>query len=170
MRLNSPLLPRTSSDGSTTAMVILNTPIAKPPSTLFEKLWESSTFHICADGGANRLYEATKDIPTGNDNDDDNHNNPYIPNAIRGDLDSLQPHVREYYASKHVIIEKDPCQDNNDLDKALQKIVHPSINCDQVIVYGAFGGRFDQEMASFQALYKWADTFQYRMWLYSDET
>ena len=142
-------------------MVILNTPIPTPPSLLFERLWQSSTFHICADGGANRLYDATH----GKDN--------YLPNVIRGDLDSLRDPVREYYASKDVLIEKDPCQDTNDLDKVLQRIVQPTTRTgtyDRVIIYGAFGGRFDQEMGSFQALYKWADSFQNRIWLYSDET
>jgi len=161
-------------------MVILNTPISRPPSALFERLWTSSRFHICADGGANRLYEATQDSQS------DFLLEKYVPNAIRGDLDSLHDHVRDYYASKQVLIEKDPSQDTNDLDKALQKIVsvrefkaddEPSalpssitLPYDQVIIYGGFGGRFDQEMASIQALYKWADTFQNRLWLYSDET
>jgi Thiamine pyrophosphokinase len=40
----------------------------------------------------------------------------------------------------------------------------------QIFVYGAFGGRFDQEMASIQALYRWKDVFQYRIALYTDET
>ncbi len=184
MRLASPLLSRTptptagsntatmtTTTTTTTAMVILNTPITNPPSILFERLWDSSSFHICADGGANRLYTATKEM------------DKYLPDTIRGDLDSLQDHVRDYYESKHVQIEKDSCQDTNDLDKALQRIASPSTstltststlpstsNYNQVIIYGAFGGRFDQEMASFQALYKWADTFDNRIWLYSDET
>jgi len=184
MRLTSPLLPRTLpgtdvSSTTNTAMVILNTPMTKPPSLIFQTLWESSSFHICADGGANRLYHATiNDDENDNMNEKDHKHNAYIPSAIRGDLDSLQPHVRDYYASKNVLIEQDPCQDTNDLDKALQKIVnHPSLLSSSVgdspptvVIYGAFGGRFDQEMASFQALYKWADAFHHRLWLYSDET
>jgi thiamine pyrophosphokinase len=39
------------------------------------------------------------------------------------------------------------------------------------VVYGAFGGRFDQEMASLQALYKWSDTFRpANLWLYDEHT
>lgn len=192
-RLSSPLLP-SNTEGSfastrRTAMVILNTPIAKPPSPLFEYLWKSSSFHVCADGGANRLWEATKDIistthtSTTNSSSGKEESLCYLPDVIRGDLDSLRDSVRDYYASKGVLIEQDPDQDTNDLDKALQKIVAARnfdastssdtptpFPYDQVIIYGGFGGRFDQEMASFQALYKWADTFQNRIWLYSDET
>jgi Thiamine pyrophosphokinase len=41
------------------AMIILNSPIANPPSPIFQTLWNLSSFRICADGGANRLYDAT---------------------------------------------------------------------------------------------------------------
>lgn len=126
----------------------------------------------------------------------------YIPDLIKGDLDSLRPEVSSYYESMGAVVERDPCQDTNDLDKALQSVVlyrdgrlsgkkstgdskldgscassssrengvsnlSPAIN---VYVYGAFGGRFDQEMASIQALYLWASEFSYRLTLYSDET
>jgi len=86
----------------------------------------------------------------------------------------LKPNVRSYYEDQHnVTIEQDPCQDTNDLDKALQ-ICYSSNNDKgndrRVIIYGAFGGRFDQEMASFAALYKWAPKLDYQLYLYSDET
>ena len=138
-----------------TALILLNTPFSRPPSRLLERLWHLSTERICADGGANRLYEATD----GN----------WIPNRIRGDLDSLDPKVRAFYESKNnCTIEQDPSQDTNDLDKALQVCNTDTIK--RIVIYGAFGGRFDQEMASFQALYKWGPTFNYQLWLYSDET
>jgi len=97
-----------------------------------------------------------------------------IPDRIRGDLDSLDPSVRAYYESQGVSVEQDFCQDTNDLDKALQILVSDdkdsSNTVDRVIIYGAFGGRFDQEMASFAALYKWAPYFNGQLYLYSDET
>jgi thiamine pyrophosphokinase len=135
---------------------------------VFDRLWKSSHYHICADGGANRLMDATYDNHDTTNNN--NNTNSYIPNAIRGDLDSLREDTRLYFESHGVEIEKDPDQDSNDLDKALHKIMSISQDFDQIIIYGAFGGRFDQEMASFQALYKWAPKFANRIWLYSDET
>lgn len=141
----------------TTALIILNYPIPSK-SLLLDHLWKTSGMKVAADGGANRLYEYSKE---------------YIPDRIRGDLDSLNPQVRAYYESKEVSVEQDFCQDTNDLDKALQVLVNNKTNTktfDRVVIYGAFGGRFDQEMASFAALYKWAPHFQSQLYLYSDET
>ena len=154
-----------------TALIVLNYPIPSK-SRLLDHLWKTSGTKIAADGGANRLYEYSKD---------------YIPDRIRGDLDSLDPTVRAYYEGKDVSVEQDFCQDTNDLDKALQALVnyHDDDNrssdsnisnttnktiFDRVVIYGAFGGRFDQEMAGFAALYKWAHRFGSQMYLYSDET
>lgn len=148
----------TAPSSLTTAMIILNSPISNPPSPIFERLWRASDYHICADGGANRLMDATRD------------NDYFVPNAIRGDLDSLREDTRAYFESKGVEIEKNPDQNSNDLDKAMHKILKVPKDFDQIIIYGAFGGRFDQEMANFQNLYKWAPNFQHRVWLYSDET
>ena len=58
---------------------------------------------------------------------------------------------------KKCTIEKDPNQDNNDLDKALIALrkMQNKIKTDspfQTRVCSAFGGRFDQTMASIQAL------------------
>jgi thiamine pyrophosphokinase len=135
-----------------TALIILNSPIKKPPSPIFQKLWHLSSFRVCADGGANRLYDATSGSLE------------YLPDLIIGDLDSLRDEVRDYFKGKGVRIEKNPCQESNDLDKCLQVlrddwIQQSAVNC-RICVYGAFGGRFDQEMASIQALFKWKDQLQ----------
>jgi thiamine pyrophosphokinase len=141
-----------------TALIILNYPIPSK-SLLLKHLWKTSSTRIAADGGANRLYEYSKEL---------------IPDRIRGDLDSLDASVRAYYESQSVSVEQDFCQDTNDLDKALQILVSDdkdsSTTVDRVVIYGAFGGRFDQEMASFAALYKWAPNFNGQLYLYSDET
>jgi thiamine pyrophosphokinase len=116
--------------------------------------------NICADGWANRLSHYSKD---------------YIPSQIWGDLDSQDPAIRVYYQSQIVLVEEDPCQDGNDLDKTLRACVVNGENTrssciSRVIVYGAFGGRFNQEMASIQALYKFGPWFNWQLHLYSDET
>ncbi len=166
-----------------TALIILNSPIESPPSPIFTKLWEISTFRVCADGGANRLFYATVA------HNNDSKAKEYIPDLIKGDLDSLQPNVRDYYQNLNgnpTMIERDGDQDCNDLDKSLNAVSNwiserrrRSMSSDsgnignsavQIYVYGAFGGRFDQEMASIQALYRWKDEFQYNIALYTDET
>lgn len=156
-QFTSPLLDQETTHK--TALIMLNYPMQSPPSSLFTKLWAMSSGHICADGGANRLYQATKGL--------DDKNTEYIPDLIRGDLDSLLPDVRQYYQKLGARIELDPSQDTNDLDKALQ-VCNKTYS--RILVFGAFGGRFDQEMASLQALYKWGSTFDNQVFLYTDET
>jgi thiamine pyrophosphokinase len=178
----SPFLDDDATDTGTrqkqTALVILNSPIQKPPSPLFEALWNKSQYRVCADGGANRLYRSTvNDAGAGLDHA--LSQKQYIPNLIIGDLDSLQTRVGDYYkiagGSGTCNIVCDPDQDRNDLDKSLGAILeHYQMNgshrIGRVIVYGAFGGRFDQEMGCIQALYKWSHQFDYNMWLYDDQT
>jgi thiamine pyrophosphokinase len=201
---NPQLQPQLHPKHPTVAMIILNSPIANPPSPIFQKLWSLSSFRICADGGANRLYDAVSDDvlhrPLLDGDHRDVHETSYIPDLICGDLDSLEISVKEYYEQRGVDVIQDTNQENNDLDKALcairdwklkmttNSLVQESIettiqgydqgqkdnndNDDdlQIFVYGAFGGRFDQEMASIQAMYRWRDEFHYRIALYSDET
>lgn len=161
---------------TTSTLIILNSPIVATTNSnngnnggtgssnpCFDQLWKQSDHRICADGGANRLHK---------------YNPSLIPNLIRGDLDSLQLDVRSYYEQHGVRIERDPCQDTNDLDKALQSTLKNHNDDDDskadqestILIYGAFGGRFDQEMASIQALYKWGPKFNWQIYLYSDET
>ncbi|KAL7443496.1 hypothetical protein ACHAXH_007711 [Discostella pseudostelligera] len=164
------------------ALIILNTPIHKSPSIgnndapiqckqnsalsgVIGALWKKSTYRVCADGGANRLYEATV-LPTNQRDDDDDNNGDYLPDLITGDLDSLYPHVYEYYKSKGVEIIRVEDQDFHDFDKSLmaiekwigQKRVHQS----RVFIYGGFGGRFDQEMAVINALCVWGKKKTFR--------
>ena len=188
----SPLLSSSSSSTSTTttatteqphtALIILNAPLSNShhknsPSPLFQRLWDKAQIRICADGGANRLYalyHSTTTTTTTATTENNNNNNELIPDMICGDLDSLLPHVRDYYANLGVVIQGNRMdQDTNDLDKSLtaamrqytydasssSTFTRSSNNkykkCHRFAIYGAFGGRFDQEMASMQALYKW---------------
>jgi len=200
-RFVSPFLPRAaaasaSASASTAtagaaALVVLNTPLRRPPSAVFDRLWSASSFRVCADGGANRLYDATittttaaaaaAATATATAAAEGNAENYYVPDLIKGDLDSLRRDAREHYESLGVEVERDPDQDTNDLDKALRAVRDRCIAASSssssedrqrgfdVYVYGAFGGRFDQEMASVQALYRWSDAFDHRVFLYGDE-
>jgi thiamine pyrophosphokinase len=150
----------------------LNAPIAQPPSPLFAWLWKQASFHVCADGGANRLLHATSSSSSYSHNDalqQQAATTEYIPHAIVGDLDSLRPLTREYYQQRGVQIVSDADQDRNDIDKAVATVVahfttmRPNNNNDdddamtiRCVIYGSFGGRFDQEMASLQILYTYS--------------
>ena len=66
-----------------------------------------------------------------------------------------------------VKIVRDEDQDYNDLDKSIKLIKSLTTNNDlnqpslpsSVIIVGAYGGRFDQEMANIHCLYKWKQEF-----------
>jgi len=170
----SPLLPRQDADVPPTkqALILLNAPLGDSPSPLLRKLWETADVRICADGGANRLFRLQI--------------SDWIPTAIVGDLDSVHSSVREYYEAKGVSVQCNPDQDLNDFDKALTAAVQ-QYGCERCVVFGAFGGRFDQEMGCLQGLYKWSSTssnsspsaiestepekgFRPSIWLYDDHT
>ena len=202
-RFYSPFLQHDNTDNNhqrcSSALIILNTPIPEARNSLlpdvFKVLWESTTFHICADGGANRLYDATIIIDPSSSNSDDDA--ALIPDLITGDLDSLRPDVRSYYEKRGVSIVCVEDQNYHDLDKSLMAVEKwiestkistsssssSSINGEtdsvcttsqhQAFIYGGFGGRFDQEMACINTLYSWGrnESFQStQMSIYDEET
>lgn len=165
---DSPANGSSTSFATTTALVILNAPIREGLSPLLRQLWEAASLRVCADGGANRLRWAAAS------GDDEEH---YIPHVITGDLDSLTAANRAYYEQRGVQILPVIDQDRNDLDKAIAAVLDRfsgvSTERIQCVVYGAFGGRFDQEMASMQALYRWqqeATKNKMDLFLYDDNT
>ena len=58
------------------ALIVCNG--SPPPKSLLCKLWEKTTYHVAADGGANLLVK-----------------NKYLPDAVVGDFDSLDSKTRE---------------------------------------------------------------------------
>jgi len=132
-------------------------------SQLIEPIWNEFSLHICADGGANRLFDTSNQ----------NQKNILKPSAIVGDLDSLRLDVRTFYSSQGTSIIEDIDQDYNDVDKSLKyaKSYFDSLNDKsniEIVIVGAFGGRFDQEIASIHSLYKWGSVF-YRIVLMDNE-
>jgi thiamine pyrophosphokinase len=114
-------------NASPAALIILNTPIINHNNPdkgegsyalpgVLSALWKSSSYRICADGGANRLYKATVASHATSDNQPTVSGRSYLPNLITGDLDSLLPHVQEYYEQRGVPIVRIEDQDYHDLD------------------------------------------------------
>ncbi|KAJ3185992.1 cAMP-dependent protein kinase subunit [Gaertneriomyces sp. JEL0708] len=105
------LSPVPSSASQQYALILLNQPI--PDVTVLKRLWERSCTRICADGGANRLYECFSN---------EEERTRFLPDYIIGDLDSLQPSIRSYYESHKVQIHHHTDQDSTDLTKCLQTL------------------------------------------------
>ncbi|KAK1937867.1 Thiamine pyrophosphokinase 1 [Phytophthora citrophthora] len=131
---------------------------------LFWNMWSSASLTVCADGGANRLYDRSVALQV---------QDRVAPKFIKGDLDSIRPDVRTFFTAKGTTVLQDLDQYSNDLDKCLQLIYQEqqqqSNDKFSVMIFGAMGGRFDQEMQSINALFRWKDKFQQLM-LLSDET
>ncbi|KAL9024854.1 MAG: hypothetical protein Q9196_006213 [Gyalolechia fulgens] len=117
---------------------------------------------VYADGGANQIFHLDKT---------DEEQQTLFPAAICGDLDSIEPEVGEWYASKHVAIIRDPDQYSTDLTKSLKfvkSVAHDWISSTEdespksskagedllnAVVVGGIGGRFDQGFSQLHHLY-----------------
>jgi len=136
------------------ALVLVNAPTLTTEQLLpVTRLWESGAFSsvVCADGGANRLYDALSSDPE--------RRAKLIPQFIVGDLDSVRDDVCDFYRKHNTAIMQDPNQDNNDLEKCLLFIEGQDLTPrPEVIVFGAFSGRFDQQMAAFHCLYRFQNS------------
>lgn len=122
------------------ALIILNQPIGN--TRLFEKAWENCTLRVCADGGANQLYDycTPESRPK------------YLPDIVTGDFDSLRNDVREYYESQNVNVFKQPDQYSTDFMKSIRAISEHG-HTQGIIALGAMGGRVDQSFSSIHQLF-----------------
>ena len=186
--------------------ILLNSEALQAEVKALTSLWNIFEYTICADGGANRLYDGLKSLAASEESGDTtgaNHGErerdllcTFCPTHIKGDLDSLRPDVEAFYREAKSCVVRDSDQDTNDLQKCLrlvQKLVCPKQQQQQqqqqtandtdeqssaatttvfpspvvVVVFGAFGGRFDQQIASLHALYEYSAVFD-RMVLIGD--
>ncbi|KAH9902785.1 thiamine pyrophosphokinase [Cubamyces lactineus] len=132
------------------ALIILNQPFSFP---LLDRLWHSSRWHACADGGANRLHDLLKDL----DGKDKRH--LFTPDLIKGDLDSLRDDVRTYYSSRGVRIVYDHDQDSTDLMKCIAALVEDEraerhVEQNTIVILGGLTGRLDQTVHTLSLVHK----------------
>jgi thiamine pyrophosphokinase len=129
------------------ALIILNQPFSLD---LFHRLWTSCHWRCCADGGANRLYDRLDPVSRSQYVMSSVHQlitrcdapleYSYLPDLIKGDLDSIRADVQEYYTSKvcsviahnaliifnfqGVPVARDGDQDSTDLMKCVASLQH----------------------------------------------
>eukprot|EP00277_Geminigera_cryophila_P017218 CAMPEP_0179439846 /NCGR_PEP_ID=MMETSP0799-20121207/23462_1 /TAXON_ID=46947 /ORGANISM="Geminigera cryophila, Strain CCMP2564" /LENGTH=306 /DNA_ID=CAMNT_0021222637 /DNA_START=177 /DNA_END=1094 /DNA_ORIENTATION=+ len=127
------------------ALILVNFEL---PRDLMERLWFNATIRVCADGAINRLYATF---------DSEEERARFIPEYVRGDLDSVEQKVLDYYAGHGTLIIKDTDQDTTDLEKCILLILDNSTAYPQrqVVVLGAFGGRLDHEFSHYHVLFKY---------------
>ncbi|OAX41191.1 Thiamin pyrophosphokinase [Rhizopogon vinicolor AM-OR11-026] len=138
------------------ALIILNQPFG---AALLKTLWAACEWHCCADGGANRLHDALSITSSGSD-----LRTSFLPDMVKGDLDSLREDVKLYYTSQSVPVIHDADQDSTDLMKCVQaleekeRITGREIkSCPkqfEIVILGGLSGRLDQTVHTLSYLHK----------------
>ncbi|CEJ62176.1 hypothetical protein PMG11_10684 [Penicillium brasilianum] len=147
------------------ALLVLNQPINEKA---FGVLSEHASYIICADGGANRLYDMMKI---------QGREATELPDRIVGDLDSILPTIRKHYEDLGVPVIKDPDQYSTDFTKCLKYLnshaaeiitsprrqkgkpfstTPPSTL--EIVILGGLGGRVDQAFSQIHHLYMMTQT------------
>ena len=114
--------------------------------TVLRDHWAKFCLHVCADGGANRLYDMTS--PQSCD--------VYLPHTICGDLDSVRPEVLQYYQQRGTRVLKIADQDTTDFTKTAREVLalrqKRLANISSIYAANAIGGRFDQTLGNIQTV------------------
>ncbi|KAF9669341.1 hypothetical protein SADUNF_Sadunf14G0097600 [Salix dunnii] len=141
------LLPSNHRSPSVTyALVILNQPLLR----FTPLLWNHAQVKVCADGGANRVFD---EMPLLFPSDD-----ALDPDIIKGDMDSVRTEVLDFYTNLGTkVVDESHDQDTTDLHKCVAYIRDFTPNLDKsnlcILVAGALGGRFDHEAGNLNVLY-----------------
>ncbi|KAJ1262587.1 hypothetical protein BS78_09G119800 [Paspalum vaginatum] len=144
-------------DAAAVALVVLNQPLPR----FAPRLWPRAALRVCADGGANRVFDGMPGLLPGQDPDEVRQR--HKPDVIKGDMDSVRPEVKEYYSNLGTeIVDESHDQDTTDLHKCIAYIIAKrSPASDQsnlcILVLGALGGRFDHEMGNINVLHLFPD-------------
>ncbi|CAI9761462.1 unnamed protein product [Fraxinus pennsylvanica] len=161
------LLPDFPADNGSSqfyALVLLNQRIPR----FTPLLWNHARLRVCADGGANRLYDELPQLFP--DEQALAIRKRYKPDIIKGDMDSIRAEVLEFYTNLGTnTIDACHDQDTTDFHKCVAYICGlPNLENHNlcILVAGALGGRFDHEAGNTNVLCFFSTT---RIILLSDD-
>lgn len=148
------------------ALIILNSPIED--FEYFKRLYSHASYTLCADGGANRLYDLL--TTTYSDYAWDTALRKALPTTIHGDLDSLSDHTRSCFSKLGVEVTEDPDQYSTDFGKGINKVLAQKPHVRDILVLGSVGGRVDQGIGLLHELYREQKLRHpgVRFWLFSE--
>jgi thiamine pyrophosphokinase len=164
-------------------LVILNRPLANVEA--LATIWENTVYRVCADGGANRLYDVLSSeidsksstfVSAGNFNcplPAASLNEIQLPDMIVGDLDSLRDDVKAFYlGSGHTGILEDGDKYSTDFGKSIKLLASQTAEKDtgnDVLILGSLSGRVDQGLGILHELYREAKSHpEWQLWLISE--
>lgn len=124
-KVHSPLRLLETAARSSYALIVLNQPLDFKLLGNFQITWSNSTWQLCADGGANRLYDVLSDRPE--------LQRQLVPQLIVGDLDSVRPDVLKFYQNLGTRVIRANSQNATDLDKCLVSICELEKNLESQI-------------------------------------
>ncbi|KAJ8749551.1 hypothetical protein K2173_026200 [Erythroxylum novogranatense] len=150
-----PTIPADQRPSLTYALVVLNQRLPR----FTPLLWKHARLRLCADGGANRVYDEMPLLFPHEDALDVRQR--YKPDVIKGDMDSIRAEVLDFYSSLGTkVVDESFDQDTTDLHKCVTFIrdYNPDWNKSElcVLVAGALGGRFDHEAGNINVLYRFS--------------
>ncbi|KAF3436432.1 hypothetical protein FNV43_RR23524 [Rhamnella rubrinervis] len=152
-----PTIPSDQGPPLTYALVVLNQSLP----TFVPLLWQHARLRLCADGGANRVYD---DVPLLFPHEDAvDVRKRYKPDVIKGDMDSIRKEVLDFYTNMGTkVLDESDDQDTTDLHKCVSYICDftpiPDKSSLCILVAGALGGRFDHEMGNINVLCRFSTT------------
>jgi len=135
------------------ALLVINGDVAEflPP------LWRNATIRICGDGGINRVFDYFSAVCP------NSSVVSLLPDVIIGDFDSARKEVLDHYQQLSVKIIHLADQNSTDLMKALNYLFNhfesSLFSISTVLIYAAFGGRFDQQIQNISTLYSYSTKF-----------
>ncbi|KAF4551993.1 thiamine pyrophosphokinase-like protein [Elsinoe fawcettii] len=147
----------------TTGLIVLNCPIAD--SQLLQRVWSNASYRLCADGGANRVY----DLYAGEQNKSSRE--AFLPSEIYGDLDSLRDDVRQYYTSHAVPVNQHVDDYSTDFDKSVARLIEAIPSLSDIILLGSLSGRVDHGIGMLAEIYRFQKQHPgINFWLFSESS
>ena len=148
-----------SSTSTNYGIVILNYSLDSLRNLLSKDMWNRAICRACADGGANMLKSFADEL-----------HEPFLPNYISGDFDSIHPQTRDYYRSQPDV-EFITTQDQNatDFTKCVRVMLEKFPTMENLLVFCSLGGRFDHTIGIIHTLFLLDDRYpRLQTYLFTD--